>query len=168
MGGFEPLLQAVKQQQQAMAELEEQNRELKRQLAELREGRGMYLDINGQRFALNVDELLAASSDSSPMPVVAIEPLVDVPATPLAEYQPVPEMEKAEKETKGEEEKVAQSVDPQKTPFLEEIMLKEFEAQTTSPLSVWNGPTKEKAQEPIDEEQKATLRRELSGSYILE
>lgn len=168
MGGFEPLLQAVKQQQQAMAELEEQNRELKRQLAELREGRGMYLDINGQRFALNVDELLAASSDSLPVSAVAIEPLVDVPTTPLSEYQPVPELEKAEKETEGEEEKVAQAVDPQKTPFLEEIMLKEFEAQTTSPVSVWNGPVKEKAQEPINEEQKATLRRELSGSYILE
>lgn len=174
MGGFEHLLQAVKQQQQVMEELEAQNRELRRQLAELREGRGIYLDINGQRFVLNADELLAIAGDSTPMPVVttesteSVESAMEVAAIALDEYQAVPQPVKAEEEVEVEAKQEVKTPDPQKTPFLEEIMINEFAAQTTSPMSVWNGPTKEKAQEPINEEQKAALRRELSGSYILE
>jgi hypothetical protein len=168
MGGFEHLLQAVKQQQQLMEELEAENQELRRQLTELREGRGIYLDINGQRFALSVDGIIAEASSSTFAPVVTIEATeaeAEVEEVSLAEYNVVPQQ--VEEEAVAEEELPALSAAP-KTPFLEEIMINEFAAQTTSPISVWNGPVKEKSLESIDEEQKAALRQALSGSYILE
>jgi hypothetical protein len=54
----------------------------------------------------------------------------------------------------------------EETPFLQEILYDEFAAQMTSPLAVWNGPVEK--EELIDEEQKAALRRELMGSFLLE
>jgi len=50
--------------------------------------------------------------------------------------------------------------------FLEEIMYDEFANQMTSPMSVWTGPVKKP--ETPDEAQKAALRRELMGSFLLE
>jgi len=57
----------------------------------------------------------------------------------------------------------------QKAPtFLEEIMIDEFAASSTASMAVWKGPAKKQQQEQIDEEQKAALRRELMGSFLLE
>ncbi len=52
--------------------------------------------------------------------------------------------------------------------FLEEIMIDEFAAASTSPIAVWQGPVKNQQQEQIDEAKKAALRRELMGSFLLE
>lgn len=168
MGGFEHLLQAVKKQQQLMEELEAENQDLRRQLTELREGRGIYLDINGQRFALSADGIITEASSSIFTPVASIEvpeAEAEVEEVALAEYNVVPQQ--VAEEVVAEEELPALPAAP-KTPFLEEIMIDEFVAQSTSPMSVWTGPLKEKSLESIDEEQKAALRQALSGSYILE
>ena len=51
--------------------------------------------------------------------------------------------------------------------FLEELLVDEFTAAATSPMHAWiNSP--EKGRPPIDEDEKAALRRELSGSFLLE
>src|SRR5204863_6997369 len=56
---------------------------------------------------------------------------------------------------------------PSITPtFLEQIMIDEFSLATTSSSAVWTGPIKKT--EVLDEAQKAVLRRELSGSFLLE
>jgi outer membrane biosynthesis protein TonB len=53
--------------------------------------------------------------------------------------------------------------------FLEEIMLDEFATASTKPMAVWNGPVEATRKlQDIDEEQKARLRRELTGSFLLE
>src|SRR5947209_19882829 len=55
---------------------------------------------------------------------------------------------------------------PASSTFLEEAMVYEFSAASTQQMGVWSGhitnhPT-------LDEDEKATLRRELMGSFLLE
>jgi cell division protein FtsB len=52
MDQFDQLAQEIFKQKQRMDQLEAENRELHRQLAELRAGRGIYVDISGRRFSL--------------------------------------------------------------------------------------------------------------------
>lgn len=52
MDHFDQLAQEIFKQKQRMDQLEAENRELHRQIAELRAGRGIYVDISGSRFAL--------------------------------------------------------------------------------------------------------------------
>jgi hypothetical protein len=49
---FETLIQEILKQKRIMDQLAEENNELRRQLADLRDGRGIFVDILGQRFAL--------------------------------------------------------------------------------------------------------------------
>jgi len=51
--------------------------------------------------------------------------------------------------------------------FLEEMLIDEFASAATSPMSAWRG-TETKKLPPIDEDEKAVLRRELIGSFLLE
>ena len=52
MDHFDQLAQEIFKQKQRMDQLEAENRELHRQIAELRAGRGIYVDISGSRFSL--------------------------------------------------------------------------------------------------------------------
>src|SRR5438094_3288286 len=49
---FDLLLQAVLQQKQRIENILEENRNLRRQLTDLRTGRGIVLEINGKQFPL--------------------------------------------------------------------------------------------------------------------
>ncbi len=49
---FEQIAQELVKQKQLMDQLEAANRELRQQLADLRAGRGIYVEISGSRFAL--------------------------------------------------------------------------------------------------------------------
>ncbi len=49
---FEQIAQEILKQKQLMDQLEAENRELRQQLADLRAGRGIFVDIVGSRFAL--------------------------------------------------------------------------------------------------------------------
>ena len=66
------------------------------------------------------------------------------------------------------EENVLQPVTPSST-FLEDMLIDEFAAAATSPMSaaVWQGGVSEKAAS-IDDKEKAALRKELIGSFLLE
>ncbi|GCE49364.1 hypothetical protein EI42_02475 [Thermosporothrix hazakensis] len=150
MGGnsFELLMQSIIQQQKVMEALEAENRELRLQIQELKEGRGVYIDICGTRFALRVDTLTPQ----------ATAPLTEYNVTPVvSEETQQPQAQETGKDEGNEQKK--------ESSFLEEIMIDEFAAQTTSPMSVWKGSAQK---QPINEEEKAALRRELSGSFILE
>lgn len=65
MGGssFDVIVQEIMKQQQIMERLEEENRELHRQLADLRDGRGIFLDIHGKRYALIGDSIVPDYND---------------------------------------------------------------------------------------------------------
>lgn len=49
---FDQIAQEIVKQKQLMDQLEAENRELRQQLADLRAGRGIFVDISGSRFAL--------------------------------------------------------------------------------------------------------------------
>src|SRR5437588_10451568 len=62
---FERLGREILQQKRLMDKLEEENRELRRQLTELREGRGIFLKIGDQRIALVVNGEAAAFENNA-------------------------------------------------------------------------------------------------------
>ena len=93
----------------------------------------------------------------TPAPVTT--PLVET----ASEYNTTPSAESVAEVREAEPEK--KNTPPQPT-FLEEIMLDEFAAAATNPTAVWTGPIKKL--EKINEDQKAALRRELMGSFLLE
>jgi cell division protein FtsB len=49
---FDQIAQEIFKQKRLMDQLEAENRELRQQLADLRAGRGIFVDISGSRFAL--------------------------------------------------------------------------------------------------------------------
>ena len=163
--GFDSIAQAVLKQKQMMDQLEEENRELRRQIAELRAGHGIFIEIAGERFPLQgaitvpqaasvtntAQQNVLSSSTPSSSPEVAV--------SQVSENKELSPIEDASIEEKEQEKEPT---------FLEEIMLDEFAAASTSPMAVWKGPREKKEQEQINEEQKATLRRELMGSFLLE
>jgi hypothetical protein len=60
---FDMLMQEILRHKRIMDHLKEENRELRRQLADLREARGIYLDICGNRF------IVARTSTPSSAPI---------------------------------------------------------------------------------------------------
>lgn len=179
---FELIMQEVLNQKQRMEELIEENQDLKHQLANLREGRGIFLDICGKQFALNGSPAAAASQVASPsqdshasyqdtisMPL-SEAPMSSTLETPLPSYD---EFEQAvnypdQEVEEVSEEEVLQTVTPSST-FLEDMLIDEFAAATTTPMTaaVWQG-TDDRQAATIDEEEKAALRKELIGSFLLE
>lgn len=174
--GFDSIAQAVLTQKQMMDELQAENRELRRQVADLRAGHGIFIEIAGMRFPLKGEivapQAVAATNvlqqehgiSSSPtsfsLPEVQVPRIRDNEAiAALAPMQELPPVEDTSVELE-EQEKVPT--------FLEEIMIDEFATASTSPMTVWQSPIKKQQQEQIDEEQKAALRRELMGSFLLE
>jgi hypothetical protein len=185
MGGsnFDALMQEIFNHRRIMEQLEEENRELRRQIADLREGRGISIEICDKRFSLAAEPAIAsAQAIPTPAPVSYNTPAPTVSAliTPTLQqttilYKAEPDVTEAPtiampetpspvtKPIKDEEEE-------EYTPtFLEEIMIDEFASAstaTTSPMSVWSPPAKK--QQNTDEEERAALRRQLIGSFLLE
>jgi hypothetical protein len=166
---FDRIAQEVLKQQQIMEELEEENRELRRQLSDLRAGRGVFIEIAGKRFPLWGELVVPYPVTTS---TVVQEDFPQPTSSPQEAPAPVlPETEEAEEMTPTQVSSLEEEeAEKQEAPtFLEEIMLDEFAAAATSPMAVWTGPTNKQEPEPsIDEEKKAALRRELMGSFLLE
>src|SRR5947209_2104201 len=92
---FDLLMQEIFNQKQRMDELIEENRDLRRQLTDLREGRGIYLEIDGKQFALNGEPLVAspqvdspsadflANNQTAPDMTLNEAPMDSIPETPL-------------------------------------------------------------------------------------
>lgn len=200
--GFEHILQEVLRQKQILEDLKAENQDLRRQLADLRAGRDICLDILGQRFSLTVLQDLARSADAAEaLPAshdavpehetLTIANELSVVEPQLISTPSLPEIEEAEEKTPTEKkhasaksgvESAAPPVPEMPTVshpsptvtapvgFLEELLLDEFTTATTSHLAVWSGPTSTTHSDPttINEEEKAALRRELMGSFLLE
>lgn len=181
MGGsnFELLMEEVLNQKQLMDELIAENYNLRRQLADLREGRGIFLEIQGQLFALASETVvrtpeIGQTSQSSPvmeqatafMPVnQAGQTGQSVQATGTAPVTPMPSTDQFEQMTQSFS---AEEEDPATTStFLEDMLVDEFAAAPTSPIAVWRG-SKTRKLAMSDEEEKAELRKELIGSFLLE
>ncbi len=171
---FDLIAQELQQQQQILEKLKAENRSLRLELAELHEGRGIFIDIGNTRFALNSS---TASSASNPLSVTEVAPasseISAVHAAIKKPDLPTPEIPKEPQIETPTQQSIAISQEEEQTPrstFLEDVMINEFETALTSPLSVWTGPVK-KAEPKVEaetEDTNAALRRELMGSYLLE
>ena len=65
---FEQIAQELIKQKQVMDSLAAENHELRTQIADLRSGRGIFVDINGIRFALRDDSSLVQTTSNSSVP----------------------------------------------------------------------------------------------------
>src|SRR5437773_6371398 len=185
---FGQIAQALLKQKQLMDNLEAENRELREQIADLRSGRGIFIEIDGIRFALRDDSSPVQTTSASSVPASTspsastietstpsapphTQQIVEAPTEAIPEImsQP-PELNVKDGVAPSNNDKGNKPTSGEST-FLEEIMLDEFNNALTSPNAVWQVPTEKKTskeqpkpQEPIDEKQKEALRRELMGS----
>ncbi len=198
---FDFIAQELLKQKYVMEKLLEENRELRRQIAQLRAGHGIFVEIGGQRIALNLllegaapatpaQRLAPAARQHTPVPSAPVaRQHTPVPPVPVAKHTPVPPaIEPTVVASQTEENAdLSQPTDPRlpvvpkpaatppqkqgnekKAPstFLEEMMVDEFSAAMTNQTAVWTGPAKQA--DITDDEEKATLRKQLMGSFLLE
>ena len=167
---FELIMQEVLKQKQLSEDLQSENDELHRQLAELREGRGIFVDILGKRFPL-VDVPISDSPNSivTPGADLSLQETTEILSESLASSTsetPVPALDSSVEEV---QEDLPTYVTPTMSSYLEEAMLDEFSAAATREMgqvAVWSGPITNPP--TFDEKEKENLRRELSGSFLLE
>jgi len=138
--GFEQIMSAVLEQKQVWEKLQAENRELRQQLLDLRAGRGIYVEILNQRFQLVWDSSKGNAEE------------VQVASSRRPQ---------ANKGTKN----AIQPAPQNSSGVLEEMLLDELSSAMNNRIA----PAGErKPSAGLNEEQKATLRRELSGSFLLE
>jgi len=167
---FELIMQEVLKQKQLLEDLHTENDELHRQLAELREGRGIFVDILGKRFPL-VGEPVSVSPDA--IATGGADLSLQETTVMLSEALPSSLPETPVPTTADNVEEVPEDRPPLATPtmsaFLEEALLDEFSTASTREMgqvAVWSGPITNPP--TFDEKEKENLRRELSGSFLLE
>jgi hypothetical protein len=171
---FEQIAEEILKIKERMEALQAENEELRQQLTELRDGRGIFVDILSQRFSLRSETGIASEPDmisSAVTTAMVEEPAIpDTPTISIAEIS-LPETPYPIEAVDEEEEADAAEA----SPFLEEVLVAELtSAANTS--AIWNEPETLKqaaikrinAAQDIDEEQKAALRRALVGSFLLE
>ena len=167
---FELIMQEVLKQKQLLEDLQTENVELHRQLAELRQGGGIFVDILGKSFPL-VEEPVSVSPDAvaiigADLSLQETTEMLSEALPSSAPETPVPVLELAVAE--GQED-LPTYVTPPMSSFLEEAMLDEFSTAATREMgqvAVWSGPITNPP--TFDEKEKENLRRELSGSFLLE
>jgi hypothetical protein len=225
---FESILEALIQQKQVLEDMQAENESLRRQLADLRAGQGIFLEILGTRIPLastpdtRVSDVVSDDNASVPSmmevtaPVLAVAPPIEKDAA-LQETSAIqlPESDPALQETTmvaaagsdlalqptvsissetlhmaehgtplpGSDfviEDVSENGVPvsagSSSSFLEDALLAEFATASTRHVGNWSGPITNNPipngpitnNPDLDEQEKAALRRELMGSYILE
>lgn len=138
--GFEQIMSAVLEQRQVWEKLQTENRELRQQLLDLRAGRGIAVEIANQRFEL-VWESHRADAQAKDAPAGKHSQA----SKPAKVATPTPSTNSSG--------------------VLEEMLLDEFSSAMNNRM----GPSGErKASTSFNEEQKANLRRDLAGSFLLE
>ncbi len=169
--GFEQIMEELLKQRQILEDLEAENKELHRQLADLRAGRGIEIDILGQRFSLTGEPVIvsqedapSAQDDLSSMETSAIPNIsTNEMAMPIIPETPIPDTDVVMEELS---EETSPSTPVASPIMLEEMLLEEFTSAAGDQMAVWSAPVSRSTE--IDEAEKAVLRRELMGSFLLE
>src|SRR6266699_7002018 len=166
---LELIMQEVLKQKQLFEDLQTENDELHRQLADLREGKGIFVEILGTRFSLT-EETVSVSPAPAAVSTTEVDPAFQETAAIFSEAlpsslpeTPLPTTELIVEEVPEEQLTIASSTMPDS---LEEALLDEFSNASTSQMAVWSGPITNPPE--FDEKEKEILRRELSGSFLLE
>jgi hypothetical protein len=141
--GFEQIMSAVLEQKQVWEKLQVENRELRQQLVDLRAGRGIYLEIANQRFELAWESARAEAQVSE---------------------TPTGKRSQASKSAKG----AAQPPSAASSGVLEEMLLDELSSAMNGRMSSSSSEERNQSSTAFNEEQKANLRRDLAGSFLLE
>lgn len=137
---FALVMQALVQQKQILDELDRENQELHRQLADLRAGVGISLDILSQQFSLAVTNIERKETRQTP----ALEKASKTDRT-TEDFSPTPS---------------ARS--------LQEMLMNEVVSAATNQMADWHAPDPATQSSTNEEEEKAALRRQLTGSFLLE
>ena len=165
---FDLITQELLKQQQIMKIRQAENRELRQQLTDLRNGRGIFIEINGKRFALKVSFISEDSAIQSSSSVTQeASPVVAEEITTAISKVFSTETAKSASPSQNQQQPVISS----SPTFLEEAMISEFASAMDSPLTLLQAstnPQKGYKQGKSEEEQKAVLRRDLMGSYLLD
>jgi len=169
--GFEQIAEEIFAIKERMEELQAENAELRQQIADLREGRGIFLDILGQRFPLRAGMVAVPQTAASSSAAMLDEPAItDTPTIAITEIS-LPESLSSE-EAIDEQEEIELAEFPT---FLEEMLVDELTSAANTG-AIWEEPDTQKqpsikdidSAKNIDEEQKAALRKALIGSFLLE
>ncbi|WP_376794220.1 hypothetical protein [Thermogemmatispora sp.] len=152
---FDRLLEAIYAQQRLLEELERENRELRQQLLDLREGRGIFVEIMGVRYPLAVSGSAGQSATGPAPALVAQSEYIAAPSSQPGQERPGerpggPDQRGigSTEERPGEITQIRASIGPleaqqmaQPLPgprlspsYLEEMLLDEFAAAATGPL----------------------------------
>jgi len=147
---FELIMQELFKQKQRLDELKKENQELRSHLAELREGRGISIDILGQRFStvLDAPEPLAASQ-GLPSSDQAVDKAISTISIEASRYN----------------QDAGESLPSPSPAFLQEMIFDELASAATGPLVI--GSDSATGSSLQAEEEKAALRNELTDSYLL-
>ena len=170
---FELIMQELLKQKQLLEDLQSENVELHRQLADLCEGRGVFVDIQGKRFPL-IDLLVSDRMDTPVTPIadLSLQETSEILSGNLPPSIPIPQTPSAVVDLSVEDvanEDLPTYMTPTASTYLEDAMLDEFSEAATREMgqvSVWSGPITNPP--TFDEKEKENLRRELSGSFLLE
>src|SRR5579872_6536702 len=171
---FEHILQALRMQKQYLEQLQAENSELRQQLADLRNGQGIFVEILGARFALvgtQPSETLANETvQEAPTLELALAPTVDAPTTAMAFIPETPRPIELFEERMPLQDQVTEEIAPSFSSSLleDEMDDDDFADSVTSPIAVWKGAEANNRKKNINEDEKAALRRELIGSFLLE
>jgi hypothetical protein len=141
--GFEQIMSAVLEQKQVWEKLQAENRELRQQLIDLRAGRGIFVEVMNQRFQLVWDSSKAEAEAAEA--AAGKRTQAQAPKMIKGTAQPQPAMASSG--------------------ALEEMLLDELSSAMSNRM---NNAGERKSNASLNEEQKANLRRELSGSFLLE
>lgn len=169
---FELILEEILNQKHVLEELQAENETLRQQLSALRAGQGIFIDILGHRIPLTSEMQEDSPDVISAVSTTDTAPFLNSTPPPVGE-QPSREQEESLTPLPDSDKFLVEEVSESGTPlpvtsssFLEEALLDEFSSATTRQMGVWGGPITNHP--TLDENEKATLRRELSGSYLLE
>ena len=186
---FENIAQELLKHKRLMETLEAENRDLRRQIADLREARGIFLEIGGHRFALKAgsgsneqpsQQAVYSPPESKPADIPAPQHDLTAPkapqATPIsrgvadAPTTAMPRLPRQVRMARQEIDDVILGEDEDEkanlSPSVEKMLQEELSASKTNPLT----DKSDRIKKPTltEEEQKAALRRELLGSFLLE
>ena len=167
---FELIMQEVLKQKQLLEDLLSENDELHRQLAELRVGRGIFVDILGKRFPLvELPESDSPNREATPGADLSLQETTEILSESLPSSIPETPVPALKSSVEEDQEDLPTFITPPISTYLEEAMLDEFSAAATremSQIAVRSGPITNPP--TFDEKEKENLRRELSGSFLLE
>ena len=146
--GFEQIMSAVFEQRQVWEKLQAENRELRQQLIDLRAGRGISIEIANQHFELVWEANKPGTQAEAPA---------------------------AKRSQAAKPARTAQPASNPPAGVLEEMLLDELSSAMDDRMGQ-SGEMNNRAHQPgerkpsasFNEEQKANLRRDLAGSFLLE